>query len=109
MNAPPALTLPLEPVVESREREADGIDDPKPRRGLVAPRNTRLQGDVRTSHLWQRWQALRSTAHQTGDPDDIAKAGDAWDDWLESYLPNPADRVPIPRPVIAVGAHNACP
>jgi hypothetical protein len=65
-----------------------------------APRKTVLQGDVRSAFLWQRWQVLRSTAHQTQNRGDIAKAGDAWDDWLVSYLPNPADRVPIPRPVI---------
>jgi hypothetical protein len=62
-------------------------------------------GNVRSALLWQRWQGLRSTAHQTGDPGDIAKADDAWDDCLVSYLPNPADRVPIPRPVIPFRAH----
>jgi hypothetical protein len=64
-----------------------------------------LVDNVRSELLWQRWQGLRSRAHRTGESGDIAKAGDAWDDWLVSYLPNPADRVPIPRPVIAAGAH----
>jgi hypothetical protein len=57
--------------------------------------------NARSALLWQRWQCLRSTAHRTGNPGDIVRADDAWDDWLESYLPNSADRVPIPRPVIA--------
>jgi hypothetical protein len=64
-----------------------------------------LKGDARCSILWDRWRLLFSAAQTSEDPGDIAKAGDAWDDWLESYLPNPADRVPIPRPVIAVRAH----
>ena len=55
--------------------------------------------------LWQRWQGLRWTAHQTGDPGDIARADDAWDNWLVSYLPNPADRALIPRPVIPARTH----
>jgi hypothetical protein len=63
------------------------------------------QGDLRSTFLWQRWQGLRAPTHQTREPKDIAEAGDAWDHWLVSYLPNPADRVPIPRPVIPARTH----
>jgi hypothetical protein len=58
------------------------------------------QGDVRSARLWRQWLGSRSKAHQTREPDDITKARDVWDEWLISYLPDPADRLPIPRPVI---------